>query len=297
MVRTLIIISLLASLFYIVQHWQPAPEPAGKVIAANQATKPAEEAKVETPNGFNPVVPEALPDVEKGYIFAEKRKIEKEPPPGAVKPEVVEPGPEVLDSVNYVGSLIIGDTRRALVTYQEPAKDPGGPGGPGVPGGRRPAPIGRRPPPPDAASQGASQNKQLVQGDRLLGYQVGLIEPSRIVFEKGEQKVEKFLYDRKKKRMEAVISRPENSPAAAPGGVQPDGSVTIDVTAAAAVSPDGAQRPGGGAVVTPLTGAGAAGQAAVQSGRMLRRSQRLLGADPSISVPTMPVPGRPIPKN
>lgn len=277
MVRILIIMALLASLFYTVRHWQPAAGPAPGKVAENKAAKPLEEAPgEEETSGYYPAVPEALPDVEKGYIFSEKRKIEKDVPLEEGKSAVAEPGPEVLDSVAYTGSLIIGDVRRALVTFQDAPREAG-------PVNHRPGGI-RRPNPQAAAASSTPQNKQLLVGDKLLGFVVARIEPNRIVFEKGIHKVEKFLYDRNKKRMEAVATRSEPPPATDSGGIPAE--VPPDLAADAAAAP---QRlvPGGGAVQPPP----------LPANRAVRRSQRLLGIDPSIKVPMSPVPGRPVPKH
>lgn len=275
MVRIFIVIALLASLVYTVRHWQPAPEATVAKTPANRSETTTAEPPAETASGgFYPAVPEALPDVEKGYIFSEKRKIEKEPPPGEVKPAVAEPGPEVLDSVAYTGSLILGETRRALVTFQEPSQE--------GPTPHRPTPPKRPGAAPAAPAQGTPQNKQLVPGDRLLGFVVKQIDPDRIVFEKGTLKVEKFLYDRNKQRLIAEAVRSEPKPAAA-----------APAPAAQAIPPE-----------TPvdtaaIMAANAEQAAAMQANRMSRRSQRLLGADTKSMVPpmpVMPVPGRPVPK-
>ncbi len=306
MVRTLIVMALLASLFFIVQHWQPAAELTAD-RGASLAVKSVTPSPGEEPNGFNPAVPESLPDVEKGYLFSEKRKVEKDAAPGEAKPVAVEPGPEVLDSVTYTGSLIVGDLRRALVIFQEPTREVG-------PGNRRPVASRRpgAPPPPPPSVQGQPQNKQLIQGDRLLGYVVALIEPDRIIFEKGEQKVEKFLYDRNKKRLAAVIGRSEAPSGAAPGGIPPEAYAPPEMAramvASLAASPTASTNLNSGGGVTQSTtpgvgGDGGAGtgpggsQAAIPATRIMRRSQRLMGADSSFKVPISPVPGRPVPNN
>lgn len=267
MVRILIVMALLASLFYIVQNWQPVAEPTVDPVATTKAPTSPEEVADGAPSGFNPAVPESLPDVEKGYLFSEKRKVEKEVPMADLKPAVVEPGPEILDSVVYTGSVIIGDLRRALVTFQEPSRE-------AAPGGKPPRPgTPRRPPSPEAA-QAASQNKQLRPGERLLGFVLALVEPNRIVFEKGNLKVEKFLYDRNKKRIAAVIGRAETPPVANPGVVPPEAYAPPPEAPTETTAPP-----------------------AMQSNRMVRRSQRLLGADSMIKMPPMPIPGKPVPNN
>jgi len=302
MVRTLIVMALLASLFYTILHWQPLSEPTAGKVVVSRVDKASEDSSGPAASGFNPAVPESLPDVEKGYVFSEKRKIEKDLPAELVKPLVVEPGPEVLDSVIYIGSVIIGDLRRALVIFQEPSPNAPAPV-------RRPTGVRRPGPPPAPATASASspQNKQLYLGDRLLGFGVAAIEPNRIVFEKGTLKVEKFLYDRNKKRLAVVASRSEASTTPAniisPEGIPLEAMVPPEVAAEVAASPEATKRfmSGGGVAVVPpqgLGGDGAGGeQATAQSARMVRRSQRLFGAESSIKMPFTPVPGRPVPIN
>lgn len=283
MVRSLLIMALLATLFFTLKYLQPEVEPPpGKAAATREAQPPAETPAAGT-NLFNPPVATPLPDVEKGYIFSEKRKIEKDDPAAAAKAAAAaEVGPDLLATVTYTGSLIIGETRRALVTYQEQSQ--------AAPPRR---PVGGRGPAPAAASaQSGTQYKQLTMGDKFLGYAVAAIEPDRLVFAKGEQKVEKFLYDRNKKRMAAAAP---SRPAATPATV---GGVPIEAMA----PPD--EQPGAAGGAPPLTGTGYGSQ----SDRMIRRSQRVLGGGQlpgqgsklqglgaQFQVPAAPVPGRPVP--
>jgi hypothetical protein len=294
MVKSVIIMALLASLFYLVKYSQPVAEPVvtGKV-ASSRPEKPPADAKGDKPAGFNPPVVAPLPDVNAGYVFSEKRKYEKDDPASAAKVAPVDQGPDPLTSLLYSGSLIAGNLRRALVTYQELPRE----------ADRSRPPTGRGPAP--APAQGATQNKQLNQGDRFLGYVVASIEPDRIVFEKGDRKVEKFLYDQGKKRMAPPASSPRAAMPTEIGGVPLQAIAPPEILAAMMAPPPSARRPtsGAGAVVSgPLSGVGPAGDAAgknadaqAQSSRVVRRSQRLLGMESMINVPVTPVPGLPVP--
>jgi hypothetical protein len=292
MVRSLIIIALLASLFYLVKYSQTGTEePAGPgKVATSRQDKAVAEAQVDESSRFNPSVAAPLPDLNKGYVFSEKRKYEKDEPVEAAKVAVVEQGPDPITSVLYSGSIIVGDLRRALVTYQELAKE----AGPSRPGGRGPAPA-----------PSAPKNKQLNQGDRFLGYLVASVEPDRIVFEKGDLKVEKFLYDRGKTRLAAPELSPREAPPKEVGGVPLQAMAPPEILEAL-MNPTAARRnlPGarvGGptipAMPSPPLAAGDKGgdqAATAQSNRMVRRSQRFLGMD-SFNVPVTPVPGLPVP--
>jgi hypothetical protein len=283
--------ALLASLFYLVKYIQPVTEPVapGKVVSRQE--KPAAEAEGDAPSGFNPEVVAPLPDVNKGYVFSEKRKYEKEDPANAAKVAQVEQGPDPLTTVLYSGSIISGDLRRALVIYQELPRD-------AAP--RRSSP-GRAQPP--AAGQGEMQKKQLNQGDRFLGYVVEAVEPDRIVFAKGDRKVEKFLYDREKKRIEPPeVSQRQVLPTEI-SGVPIEAIAPPDILAAM-MAPSTPKRPpqrsrvsGPTAVAgTPAAEVGS-GQAPQPPNRVIRRSQRLMGIDSSLNIPVTPVPGLPVPNN
>lgn len=325
MLRSLIVMALLASLFYLVSHLQPAAESVAPVkVAASRQDRPPEGTPDEATGGFNPAVVAPLPDVNKGYIFSEKREVEKDVPVGTGKDDLAEQGPDLLASVVYSGSVIAGDLRRALVLYQEQPALPRR-----LPSGRSQAPT---------SSPGAIQKKQLNQGDRFLGYLVEAIEADRIVFAKGERKVEKFLYDRDKQRMGATSSGQQEVSSGEVGRVPLQAMAPPEVLEALMMASPPSRRPDSGAVVggstpgststmlppkamtppevlealrtvsppsqRPTTGASPAGNvggtnsaAQIQANRVVRRSQRLLGLDPSIDVPVTPVPGRPAQNN
>lgn len=290
MVRSIIILALAVSLFYLVRYLQPGVETAAPAkVATGRLERPQQGLLDGTVAGFNPVVASPLPDVNKDYIFSEKRKFEKdEPVLEAAKMAPVDPGPDLLATVQYTGAVITGDLRRALVVYQDQPAAPAP--------GRRPTGAGRAPAPPPAA--GATQKKQLDQGDRFLGYVVAAVEPDRIVFEKGDQKVEKFLHDRNKKRPAPRVDSPPQEAAAGPmeiGGVPLQAIAPPEVLAALLSQPP-AKGPAAGAVVGGTAGGGTGAKVDAkqpQSNRMVRRSQRLLGLDPTIDLPLSPVPGLP----
>lgn len=301
MLRSVIILALLATLFYLVKHIQPVAEPggAGKTATSRSEAPPVEKVPGDEPGRFNPPVVTPLPDVNKGYVFSEKREFVKDAPPEPGKSAQVEQGPDPLASVLYSGSVIVGNLRRALVSYQEQSRE-----------------TARRPPPgrgsTPAAAQGTVRNKQLHQGDSFLGYVVATIEPDRIVFAKGELKVEKFLYDRNKKRLAAPEpSRRETAPSGEVGGVPlqalappevleammaPSSMRSTPGTAPGGPSP-GVGMSGLNSEATPIDAGGVTGRTRPPApvNRVVRRSQRLLGIDPSVSLPVTPVPGRPVP--
>lgn len=295
MVKSAIILTLLATLFYLVKYGQPVTEPVavqGKVAKSSPEKKPPAEGQGDGPGGFNPVVATPLPDINAGYVFSDKRKYEKDDPAAAAKAALVEQGPDPLTTVLYAGSLIAGDLRRALVTYQELPKE-----------ADRRRSSGRT---QAAAGQGAVLKKQLNKGDRFLGYVVAAIEPDRLVFEKGDLKVEKFLYDQNKKRLAPPTVEPRQALPTEVGGVPIEAIAPPEVLAALMAPPPTAgrspqePRPSGaarGAVVSPPGAAGTTKAAPAAPTPVLRRSQRLLGMDSLLNAPVAPVPGLPVPNN
>lgn len=290
MVRSFIILALLATLFFLVKYSQPVVGPVAvpEKVAKSQQGKPPVEADGEEPGGFNPLVATPLPDVNAGYVFSEKRKYEKDDPAAAAKAAQVEQGPDPLTTVFYAGSLIAGDLRRALVTYQDLPKE----------ADHRRSSSGRT---QAATAQGVVQKKQLRKGDRFLGYVVVAIEPDRLVFEKGDLKVEKFLYDQSKKRVAppAAASLRQALPAEV-GGVPIEAFAPPEVLAAMMAQPPVAGRNpqesrGGGLVARP--GVSPAVEGGTAKAPVLRRSQRLLGMDSLLNVPMSPAPGLPVPNN
>lgn len=273
MAKSLIIMTLLATLFYLVKYLQPVAEPVlpGKVATSRQEKPPA-EPQGDAPDGFNPAVVDPLPDINKGYIFSEKRSYEKEDPANAVNAAPVEQGPDPLTSVLYSGSVIAGELRRALVLYQEQ---------PTASAPRRPSP-GRAQAP--ATAQGAFLKKQLNQGDHFLGYVLATVEPDRIVFEKGDRKVEKFLYDKGKNRMAPPEVRQGQELPTEIGGIPLSAMVPPDILEALMAPPS----------ASPAGNSGT-GQPRTPPNRVVRRSQRLLGIDSSTNIPGTPVPGLPVP--
>ncbi len=290
MVKSVIILALLTTLFFLVKYSQPVAVPVAVPVkvAKGKQEKPPAEAKGDESGGFNPAVMTPLPDVNTGYVFSEKRKFEKDDPVNAAKAALAEQGPDPLTTVFYAGSVIAGDLRRALVTYQELARETGP---------RRSAPGQAM------AAQGAVLKKQLNKGDRFLGYVVAAVEPDRLVFEKGDLKVEKFLYDQSKKRQALPAATPKQALPAEIGGVPLEAIAPPEVLAAMMAPPAtgrDSQGPRAGgvarAVVTPAAEAGTV-KAPAPPAPVLRRSQRLLGMDSLLNLPVAPVPGLPVPNN
>lgn len=174
-----------------------------KTVPINGTVKQQKKISEDLPDDirFNPPVPPTMPDFKTGYLFNEDRQIEEE------KEAPQEPEEENLDSddigiatdineVTYSGAIITETFKRAIITYspapQQQAKS------------ERPT-SGRI---KKIASRGRAslENTQLSEGDLISGYKVASILENKIVFRKGEETVEKYIYDPDKKRAQPVRS-------------------------------------------------------------------------------------------
>lgn len=142
---------------------------------------------------FYPSVPTPLPDLYEGYLFNEERLLETEEevdetetaPPDSTGDELNVD----MDSVYYMGSIIMGDMRKGLISYPEPKAKPS-------------TPVSRRgrttPRLPTRSTE--TNYAQLVVGDTLSGYKVIAVETNRLVLQKGGETLEKLLHDSAKVR-------------------------------------------------------------------------------------------------
>jgi hypothetical protein len=218
---------------------------------------------------FYPAVPGTLPDLNDGYLFNKDRFLDEsdlaDASPSGFGADTID-----MEALVYSGSIIIGDLRKALVAYQEKA--------PVVQRGARRNVRTRNQRKP---AKGAYIHKQLELGELFMGYRVARIEDDSIVFEKGSEKIEKFLFDASKERVEIKSSTPASPPAST---VQPRAIKTVSPPPGRPASqpPQARPRP-------TTTKPGSSSETPANSpSRRVRRSQRLLGIDPSFVPPTLP---------
>ena len=187
--------------------------PASKVKSA-----PAPDlAAIGEGIGTRPKVPLALPDLKQGYLFNEERAVEEEIP----EPEEEEfHGNDLglnakVDDIQFSGAVIGASFKVALISYPEAAR-------PKKMGSKR---LGRSAKSIAKRGRGGMKNARVKEGDLVNGYKVAAIYPDKIVFEKGKDTIEKFLYDPEKKRIipkRASRTAPPPGRAARPGiGVPP----------------------------------------------------------------------------
>jgi hypothetical protein len=216
----------------------PAPPPAAE---EKKQAKPQAAFQAEKGVSFYPAVPPALPDLNKGYLFNEERSLEgaadaagaDETEEGAADSPVVD-----METVFYAGSIIIGETRKGLVTFPTPA----------IPARKTVRPQ-KGAAPAAAAPQKQRNYAQLVAGDSFSGYKVIAVEADRIVFQKGEETVEKLLNDPKKSRIAAPAPPPaaQQKQKTAPAETTKTNRVQLD-KAKTATRPVQSARPGASAV-------------------------------------------------
>lgn len=188
MLRYLIIIGLTGSLLLVgrlslqtasVDPLPPAPA-ADKVAAVK-----ARGEKVR----FYPDVPDPLPELTSRYVFNEERHLAvagKED--GAGKVQVATDGLRVnMDELYYSGSVIIGDSRQALVSFTELVDK----------GKKRRTKKSKN----KGKSSSARKYARLKVDETLGVYLVTAIETHRIVFSRGTEEIVKTLYDNSKKRL------------------------------------------------------------------------------------------------
>jgi hypothetical protein len=144
---------------------------------------------------LQPTAPAVMPDLSAGYLFNEARLIESEADKNAQA--LASAGNDLginadIGQLTYSGSLI-GDTfSKALVSFPPSPKSAG-----------PPASRGRQRRTPKGS---ALETAQLEIGDVLSGYQVAAISAEKITFKKGDEVLEKFLYDPDKKRVAPIRS-------------------------------------------------------------------------------------------
>jgi hypothetical protein len=198
MIRYGAIILLFLSIFLMIREisetWNDSTIPTSGAHA--QQPDPASEG-TDRDLVFNPAVPQNLPDFKNGYLFNEQRSLrdETEPAQGVAEDNLDKNDLGIQTNINdatFTGAIITDSLKKAILTYRptsEPiAQQRGGPR----------APLRRTIP---NKSQGGLETTQLKEGDLISGYKVSSIEPDKIVFTKGEEVIEKHLYDSGKTRI------------------------------------------------------------------------------------------------
>jgi hypothetical protein len=158
----------------------------------------------------NPQVPTIIPQFKQGYLFNEARLLEEEKEEGPKPEEENLAGNDLgiktdINSVIFSGSIITDTFRWAIVTYSTAPPPKAKAAGKKSRSSRRKK---------RTTAKTTTETTKLMEGDLLSGYKVAAIDPDKIVFSKGEEIVEKFIYDPNKKRAKpAASSRAAKVPA------------------------------------------------------------------------------------
>lgn len=173
-------------LFGLVQAWRH--DPLQRLTPPRKGLSQA--APERLPVEFYPAIP-TLPDLHLGYLFNAERNLA-----GRGRSGNTIAAANVHELV-YAGSIILGKTSKALLTF---------PVAPQTTDAR-----------PGAPARGGAAYFHVAPGDSVGGYTVSEILPKKIVFKKGSEVVEKTLFDPRKQRATAAPTRPDvPSVAAAP---------------------------------------------------------------------------------
>lgn len=266
--RIAILVALVFSLAVIIGLLvvEPSEEYRREILASSDGEsedKPVSPAKVV----LYPPVPDVLTDLNEGYLFNIDRAFE-EIESGSAPSSAVD-----LTEVFYAGSLIIGEMHKGLITYQDKGPASRRPVSP-----KRGATQLRRP-----SVQAVYKHKQLALGEKFMGYNVDKIEKDRIVFKKDDDVVEKFLYDPSKQRGKVgAVAKPQS---AKPRTVRSKAQQIPARSTANRVNSVAPKR------VMPSSG----NSAALLKAEKKRRSELLLGFNPSLGISTSPgVSGDPL---
>lgn len=197
-------------------------EPSG--IAAQKSAPGSDALSPGVPAPpLQPATSPNLPDLKVGYVFNQERML------GGNEPLPEDKGDELgadnenaqgitadIEDITFVGSIITDAFSRALIVY--PAQNLSGPAKPTSRSSRVKVPTQR-------AGGGAEEHAQLEVGDKISGYEVTEILFDKLIFAKGDEKVEKLLFDPAKTR-QAPPPRPGSGAVgggpprpASPGGI------------------------------------------------------------------------------
>lgn len=283
--RLVILVALLLSLAVILRQLFAESTDAQRFEIVASSSDDSESKPDPLPNMpvLYPPVPAVLPDLSDGYLFNGARLFEK------VEEDMTSSSAGSVDlaEVSYAGSLIVGEIQKALVSYLDNS-----PATRRTSGSRGVVAKTNR-----TSATGASRYVQLMVGEKFMGYVVEKIEIDRIVFRKGDDMVERFLYDQNKDRA-VIVSEVKELPAEVaepPAAATVDRSVSPSPTRRAVVSPPPVSGPRTGVPSRLTRSAPGAKAPSAAKLRRIQMEERLLGLDPSLgTAPSSGVSGDPL---
>lgn len=182
MIRQVISIGLLFSLLFLIRGMAVTlkTDPLAELqeVKKQKKSRPKPMPAIKPIQFYPPLA--AVPDLTNGYIFNEERGVAAEKKQEGEGQQVS--SVDVKD-VFYVGSVIMGDMQKGIVSY----------------------PISKKKITGVRATQSAQKSSMeqvfLKPGDILGGYEVMDVQPDKIVFKKDSDIVEKMLNDPEKQRL------------------------------------------------------------------------------------------------
>jgi hypothetical protein len=195
MIRTVIVLALLLSaavmIHGVASDWRKNPISPPVEAPAKKGAVPGNTLPLPQARGVQPALPGVMPDLKEGYLFNQERMLANAEAPSAQEGNAemdASQGVRVsIDQVTYVGSIITKKFSRAIVVYPA-ANNAAQPTTPF---------FSRSSSKPPAATE---DHAQLEVGEMLGGYKVTEILPDKLILSKGDEKVEKLLYEPGKKR-------------------------------------------------------------------------------------------------
>ncbi len=199
MIRLSVVAILFISVFVMMQNIESSWR--GKDIAVETgAKKESAPAPVYSKVALQPQVPGVLPDLKPGYLFNQDRLLEGEASNkegDSAQDELADVNFSIQADMNEVvfSGAIIGESESvAIISFPAARKT------------IRSSRSSKR----QRRSSKSMENARLTEGDVIDGYTVVDIFTDKIVFSKGEEQIEKYLYDPNKKRT-AVSRKPSRA--------------------------------------------------------------------------------------
>ena len=155
--------------------------------AKQRATK--KTARQNKPLSLNPKVPSPLPNLNQGYLFNQARFLKS----GNGDPNGQSNQHINMESLQYNGSIIIGETRKALISYTDGAKT-----------SQRIKKTPSRTPRKNTSPKQQTTSKVVTLGESIGGYTVSQVEPLQLTFTRGSHTITKDLFSTEKKRKTKV---------------------------------------------------------------------------------------------
>ncbi len=192
MLRQRILIIVLAGLLPL-WAWGINAQFSGEDEMPPQKTKPVKPVMPQKPIQLflNPVMQQPLPDLNQGYLFNSERFLKT----ADGSDDFMDSNSETInmETLQYDGSVIVGETRKALVSFALGRPSPPAKNVKTRSAGREKSPGAKR------------STKIITVGDMVAGYTVSRVEPLVLTFTRGGHEVKKELFGTEKERPQPPV--------------------------------------------------------------------------------------------